>query len=114
MTCHSCTHGRRSGSRLQAVCRTEVRVSGRLGQLIAAELPYRALQPNRSVESTDWIRNDAKLAFGVANAVQVAHTDTRFRDGILNDFESPLSMVYGCVARKEPFAGRCDVGMPDV
>jgi hypothetical protein len=56
MSCHSCTHGRRSGSRLRAVFRTEVRVSGRLGQLIAAELPYRALQPNRSVESTDWIK----------------------------------------------------------
>jgi hypothetical protein len=70
--------------------------------------------PNRSVESTNWIRNDAGLAFGIANAVQVVHTDTRFRDGILNDFESPLSMMYSCVARKEPFAGRCDVGMPDV
>ena len=74
----------------------------------------RPYNPNRSVEPTDWVRKDAGLAFGIANAVQVVHTDTRFRDGILNDFESPLPMMCSCVARKESFAGRRDVGMPDV
>ena len=42
------------------------------------------------------------------------HIDSGFRDGILDDFESPLSMMYSCVAGEETFARRCDVGMPNV
>ena len=87
---------------------------GRLGLLIAAELPYQALQPIVQSNQRVGLETTERLALGIANTVQVVHTDTRFRDGILNDFESPLSMMHSCVARKEPFSGRCDVGMPDV
>jgi hypothetical protein len=52
--------------------------------------------------------------FCVANAIQVMHSDTRFRDGILDDFESPLPMMYSCVAGKEAFPGGCNVCMPNV
>jgi hypothetical protein len=55
-----------------------------------------------------------ELAFGIADAVQVVHTDARIRDGILDNFKGPLSMMYSCVAGKETFTGRGDVGMPNV
>ena len=64
------------------------------------------------INGLDWKRRG--LAFGIADTVQVVHSDTRFRDGILDDFESPLSMMYSCVAGKEPFARRCDVGMSNI
>jgi hypothetical protein len=54
------------------------------------------------------------LAFGIADAVQVVYADARFHDGILDNLKSPLSMVCSCVARKETFARRCDVGMPNI
>ena len=61
-----------------------------------------------------WKRQRRRLAFGIADAIEVVHIGPGFRDGILYDFESPLSMMYSCVAGEEPFTRRCDVGMPNV
>ena len=42
------------------------------------------------------------------------HAEPRLRNSIFDDFESPLSVVYGCIVRKETFTRGCDIGMPDV
>jgi len=55
-----------------------------------------------------------RLAFGIADAVQVMHSDARLRDGVFDDLENPLPMMCSCVAGKETFPGWCDVGMPNV
>ena len=52
--------------------------------------------------------------FRETDAVQIMHADARLRNSVLDDFESPLSVVYGCIARKEAFTRGCDVGMPNV
>lgn len=59
------------------------------------------------------IRN-AGWTFGVTDTVQIMHAHTRLRNSILDHFESPLSVVCGCISRKEAFARGCDVSMPDV
>ena len=57
---------------------------------------------------------NARWTFSITDTVQIMHAHTRLRNSILDDFESPLSVVNGCIARKEAFARGCDVGMPDV
>jgi hypothetical protein len=57
---------------------------------------------------------DVRLAFGITDAVQIVHGDARLRDGLFDDFESPLSMVCSSVTGKEAFPGWCDIGMPNV
>jgi hypothetical protein len=58
--------------------------------------------------------DELRLAFGIADAVQIVHSYAGFRDGILDNLESPLSMVRSCVAGKKTFPWGCDVGMPNV
>jgi hypothetical protein len=68
-------------------------------------LPCVAITKERATE---------KPTFCITNAIQVMHTETRFRDSILNDFDSPLPMMRSCVTGKEALPGRCDVCMPNV
>jgi hypothetical protein len=93
-------------------------VSVQLGQLIAAEPPYQALQyrPKVRVQVPHAVTDgDGRgLAFGIADAVQVVHGDARFSDGIIDNIDGPLSMMCGRITGKEPFSGWCNVGMSNV
>lgn len=52
--------------------------------------------------------------FGIADTVKILHRHTSARETVIDDLQSPCTMVESCVSRLKSFPGRRDVCVSDI